>query len=148
MGCLLTVIEGASLNPVTVPCVFFVFFFDFISLLIYLFKDIIHYHFQTISFNKYRFNDCKQCISYWVDAFSGISHIYVPCLIMSHLMGTLYKCKNCFPIMLRGYMWKYDTIKVKKNEWRHWLDSNLRIMENKWISDANHFTYCAIQANI
>ena len=43
---------------------FNVFFFDFIFLLIYLFIDIIHYHFQTISINKYRFNDCKQCIPY------------------------------------------------------------------------------------
>ena len=56
--------------------VFFVFFFFvFIILLIYLFIDIIHYHFQTISLDKYRFNDCKQCIPYWVDALSGISHI-------------------------------------------------------------------------
>ena len=37
--------------------------------------DIIHYHFQTISVDKIRFNDCKQCIPYWVDPFSGISHI-------------------------------------------------------------------------
>ena len=46
------------------PCVFFSFFFDFIFLLMYLFIDIIHYHFQTISVDKYRFNDCKQCIPY------------------------------------------------------------------------------------
>ena len=54
---------------------FFVFFFDFIFSLIYLFIAIIHYHFQTISVDKYRLNDCKQCIPYSVDAFSGISHI-------------------------------------------------------------------------
>ena len=54
---------------------FFVFFIYFIFVLIYLFIDIIHYHFQLISVDKYRFNDCKQCIAYWVDAFSGISHI-------------------------------------------------------------------------
>ena len=52
--------EVASSNPFTVACVFFFrFFFDFIFLLIYLFFDIIHYHFQTISVDKYRFNDCK-----------------------------------------------------------------------------------------
>ena len=69
---------GASSNPVTVPCVFlflfffcFRLFFDFIFLLIHLFIDIIHYPFQTV----YRFNDCKQCIPYCVDAFSSISHI-------------------------------------------------------------------------
>ena len=56
-------------------CFFFVFFFVFIILLIYLFIDIIHYHFQTISLDKYRLNDCKQCIPYSVAAFSGISHI-------------------------------------------------------------------------
>ena len=56
-----TVMEGASSNPVTVP---YVFFFVFIILLIYLFIDIIHQHFQTISLDKYRFNDCKQCIPY------------------------------------------------------------------------------------
>ena len=77
MDRLSTVMEGASSNPVTLPCVFFFsfFFFDFIFLSIYLFIDIIHYHFQTISVDKYRFNDCKQCIPYRVDAFSGISHI-------------------------------------------------------------------------
>ena len=68
--------EGASSNPVTVPYFFFsFFFFVFIIILIHLFIDIIHYHFQTISLDKYRFNDCKQCIPYCVDAFSGISHI-------------------------------------------------------------------------
>ena len=68
--------EGVSSNPVTVPCVFFsFFFFDFLFLLIYLFIDIIHYHFQTISVDKYHFNDCKQWIPYLADAYSGISHI-------------------------------------------------------------------------
>ena len=43
---------------------FFVFVFDFTFLLIYLFRDIIHNHFQTILFAEYRFNDCKQCIPY------------------------------------------------------------------------------------
>ena len=56
--------EGAGSNPVTVPGVFFSFLFDFIFLFINLFIDIIHYHFQTISIDKYRINDCKQCIPY------------------------------------------------------------------------------------
>ena len=64
MDRLSTVMEVASSNPFTVACVLFFVFFDFIFLLIYLFLDIIHYHFQTISVDKYRFNDCKQCISY------------------------------------------------------------------------------------
>ena len=53
--------EGVSSNPVTdlVFDFFRVFFFDFTFLLINLFIDIIHYYFQTISFDKYRFNDCK-----------------------------------------------------------------------------------------
>ena len=37
---------------------FCVVFFDYIFLLIYLFIDIIHYNFQTISVDKHRFNDC------------------------------------------------------------------------------------------
>ena len=44
--------------------IFFRFFFGFIFLLIYLFIDIIHRHFQTISVDKNRFNDCKQRIPY------------------------------------------------------------------------------------
>ena len=57
MDRLSTVMEVVSSNPVTVP--FFFFFFDFMFLLIYLFIDIIHNHFQTISVAEYRFNDCK-----------------------------------------------------------------------------------------
>ena len=49
-------------NPVTVYCFFVsVFFFDFIFLSIYLFKDINHNHFQTIWVAEYHFNDSKQC---------------------------------------------------------------------------------------
>ena len=32
--------------------------------------------------------------------------------------------------MLKGHMWKYDTIKMIKKKWKHSWDSNLRIMEN------------------
>ena len=67
------------------------FFFGFYIFINYLFIDIVHYHFQTISVDKYRFNDCKQC--YPIELMhSVVSCIYVPCLIMSHLMGILYKC--------------------------------------------------------
>ena len=31
-------------------------------------------------------------------------------------MDTLYKYLNCFPILLKGYMRKYDIIKMKKKE--------------------------------
>ena len=86
--------EGASSNSLTVPCVFlgfFSFFFDFIFLLVYLFIDIIHYHFQTISVDKYRFMTASN--AYPIELMhSVVSRIYVPCLILSHLMGTLYKC--------------------------------------------------------
>ena len=97
--------EVASSNPVTVlVLLFFRGFFSILNfLLIYLFIDIIHYRFKTILVDKYRFNDCKQCNPIEL-MHSVVSRIYVPCLIMSHLMGTLYKCLNCFPIMLRGYM--------------------------------------------
>ena len=61
MDRLSTVMEGASSNPATVPCVLFCGFFRFYIFINYLFIDIIHYHFQTISVDKYRFNDCKQC---------------------------------------------------------------------------------------
>ena len=53
---------------------FFVCIFRFYTF-INLFKDIIHYHFQTIWVAEYRFNDSKQCMPYLVDAFSGISHM-------------------------------------------------------------------------
>ena len=49
-------------------------FFDVIFLSIYLFKDIIHKHFQ-IWVAEYHFNDSKHCIPFLVDAFSGISHM-------------------------------------------------------------------------
>ena len=63
-----------SLNPVTV--VLCVCLFDFIFLSIYLLSiDIIHNHFQTIWVAEYRFNDSKQFIPYWVDTFSGSSHM-------------------------------------------------------------------------
>ena len=93
MNRLSTVIEVDSWNPITIPCFFCVclsilYFYQFID----LFKDIIHYHFQTIWVAEYRFNDSKQCMPYLVDAFSGISHLRFLCLIMSNLMGTLYKC--------------------------------------------------------
>ena len=71
MNGLSTVIEIASSDPVTLPCFFFdIEFYQFI----YLFKDIIHNHFQTTWVAEYRFNDSKQCIPYCVHAFSAISH--------------------------------------------------------------------------
>ena len=49
------VIQVASSNPVTVPCFFFsiLYFYQFI----YIFKDIIHNHLQTIWVAENRFND-------------------------------------------------------------------------------------------
>ena len=41
-----------------------VFVSDFTFLLVYLFRDIILNHFQTILVAKYCFNDCKQGIPY------------------------------------------------------------------------------------
>ena len=43
------------------------------------------------------------------------SRIFGPCLIMSHLMDTLYKCYNCFPIMLNGAV-TFQRIKVTDAE--------------------------------
>ena len=48
---------GCEFDPVTFTCVFF---FQFI----YLIKDLIHNHFQTIWNSEFRFNDRKQCIPY------------------------------------------------------------------------------------
>ena len=51
--------------------------------------------------------------------------------------------------MLKGYKWKYDIIKdKKKKKSRHWWDSNLRIMKNKWISAASDSTYWDKQSDI
>ena len=60
MDRLSTVMEGASSKSVTVPRFFFRVFFSILYfLLIYLFIDIIefHYHYHTILVDKYRFND-------------------------------------------------------------------------------------------
>ena len=84
--------EEASSNPVTVPCLFFsFFFFDFIFLLIYLFIDTIHYHFQHFRLMNIALMTANN--AYPIELMHPVvSRIYVPCLIMSHLMGTLYKC--------------------------------------------------------
>ena len=44
-------------------------------------------------------------------------------------------------------MWKYDTIKTNKKKWKHWWNSNLRIMENVFYA-ASDSTNWAIQADI
>ena len=51
--------------------------------------------------------------------------------------------------MLKGYMWKYDITKMKKerNEGIGGIRT-LRIMENEWISAASDSTYWAKQADI
>ena len=87
--------EGASSSPVTVLVLlffFFVFFFfDFICLLVYLFIYIIHYRFQIISLINIALITANN--AYPIELMhSVVSRTYVSCLIMSHLMGTLYKC--------------------------------------------------------
>ena len=74
--------EGASSDPVTVPYV--LFFFVFIILLIYLFVDIIHYHFQTISLDIIALMTANNAYPFQL-MHSVVSRIYVPCLIISHL---------------------------------------------------------------
>ena len=59
MDRLSTVMEVASSNPVIAPC-----FFRSYILLINLFIDIIHNHFQNFLDAEYRFNDSKRCIPY------------------------------------------------------------------------------------
>ena len=84
--------EGASSNPVTVPYVF-LFFFRFYNLI-----NLFIYRYNSLSFPNYIFRLINIALMTANNAYpielmhSVVSRIYVPCLIMSHLIGTLYKC--------------------------------------------------------
>ena len=84
--------EGASSNPVTVPCFSFSFFFFF---RFYIFINLFFFRFIIISkpFRLINIALMTANNAYPIELMhSVVSRIYVPCLIMSHLMGTLYKC--------------------------------------------------------